>query len=123
MSAALDLSEAAGRLKAEIFLPAVIGRTLPLKRSGRFLAAPCPFHAERTPSFYVYPDHYHCFGCGAHGDVFDWLDLTAGLTFPDALRIAIPGCQRTRGARPSASGGRRLIPRARRSRRICGAVV
>jgi hypothetical protein len=87
MSAALDLSEAAGRLKAEIFLPAVIGRTLPLKRSGRFLAAPCPFHAERTPSFYVYPDHYHCFGCGAHGDVFDWLDLTAGLTFPDALRL------------------------------------
>ena len=36
----------------------------------------CPFHADRTPSLKLYSDHFHCFGCGAHGDV---LDLTAGL--------------------------------------------
>lgn len=36
----------------------------------------CPFHADRTPSLKLYGDHFHCFGCGAHGDV---IDLTAGL--------------------------------------------
>ena len=36
----------------------------------------CPFHADRTPSLKLYSDHFHCFGCGAHGDV---IDLTAGL--------------------------------------------
>lgn len=36
----------------------------------------CPFHADRTPSLNLYGDHFHCFGCGAHGDV---VDLTAGL--------------------------------------------
>jgi hypothetical protein len=87
MSAAVDLAAEARRLKAEISLPSMIGRMLPLKRSGRFLAAPCPFHVERTPSFYVYSDHFHCFGCGAHGDLFDWLDLTAGLAFPEAVRL------------------------------------
>ena len=37
----------------------------------------CPFHADRTPSLKLYGDHFHCFGCGAHGDV---IDLTAWLT-------------------------------------------
>ena len=36
----------------------------------------CPFHADRVPSLKLYGDHFHCFGCGAHGDV---IDLTAGL--------------------------------------------
>ena len=36
----------------------------------------CPFHADRTPSLKLYSDHFHCFGCGEHGDV---IDLTAGL--------------------------------------------
>lgn len=36
----------------------------------------CPFHADRTPSLKLYGHHFHCFGCGAHGDV---IDLTAGL--------------------------------------------
>jgi hypothetical protein len=46
----------------------------------------CPFHAERTPSFCVYNDHYHCFGCGAHGDVLDWIIQTQGMTFAEAVR-------------------------------------
>ena len=36
----------------------------------------CPFHEDRVPSLKLYDDHFHCFGCGAHGDV---VDLTAGL--------------------------------------------
>jgi DNA primase len=81
-----DLRTEACRLKAAISLPTMIAQTLELKRSGRWFAGVCPFHAERTPSFYVYPDHYHCFGCGAHGDVFDWLARVCDLTFPEAVR-------------------------------------
>ena len=46
----------------------------------------CPFHADRTPSLKLYGDHFHCFGCGAHGDV---IDLTAGLL----------GCSKSEAAR------------------------
>jgi len=48
----------------------VIERRVPLKKAGREWTACCPFHNERTPSFYVSPakQFFHCFGCGAHGD-------------------------------------------------------
>ena len=42
------------------------------QKSGRFLGC-CPFHEEKTPSFYLFDDHYHCFGCGAHGDAIAFL--------------------------------------------------
>ena len=45
----------------------------------------CPFHEERTPSFYVWPDHYHCFGCGVHGDAIDWLMHAHRLSFHEAV--------------------------------------
>jgi DNA primase len=85
MSGTPDLRAEAERLKAATRLVAVIGQTVRMKRQGRFWTAYCPFHAEKTPSFYVYPDHYHCFGCGAHGDIFDWLMQTLRLTFPEAV--------------------------------------
>jgi putative DNA primase/helicase len=78
-------SDAAMRLKATVCLPTIIGETLALKRDGKTWTAPCPFHAERTPSFHVYQDHFHCFGCGEHGDVFDWLEKQRGLSFRDAI--------------------------------------
>lgn len=46
----------------------------------------CPFHAEDTKSFRVDSKRYHCFGCGAHGDIFSWLVRTRGITFPQAVR-------------------------------------
>ena len=47
----------------------------------------CPFHAERAPSFYVFPDNrFKCFGCGEHGDVIDFVQKMYGLSFPDALK-------------------------------------
>lgn len=58
-----------------------VRRHLALKRRGATLVGLCPFHMERTPSFAVYPEEqrFHCFGCGAHGDIFDFLQAQEGL--------------------------------------------
>lgn len=65
----------------------VVGARVPLKRQGREYAAPCPFHDERTPSFYVSPtkQFYHCFGCGAHGTAISFLMNYDRLEFLDAV--------------------------------------
>ena len=101
--AAIDLAAA----KAAIPLAVLIGQTVPLKRAGRFAVGVCPFHDEKTPSFYVYDDHFHCFGCGAHGDAFDWLKRTRGLALPEAAKLLL-------GETPS--GEQRAIPPPRASR-------
>jgi DNA primase len=66
----------------------VVGEVVPLKRSGKDFKGKCPFHEDRTPSFYVIPDKrmYHCFGCGAKGDVFRFLMERQGMGFLDAVR-------------------------------------
>ncbi|WP_129134828.1 DNA primase [Luteimonas sp. YGD11-2] len=65
----------------------VVGARVPLKRKGREFSAPCPFHDERTPSFYVSPvkQFYHCFGCGAHGTAISFLMNYDRLEFLDAV--------------------------------------
>lgn len=67
----------------------IIGATLPLKRAGRELIACCPFHSEKTPSFTVVPERafYHCFGCGAHGDVIGWIQQLHNVGFLEAIRL------------------------------------
>src|SRR5208283_4220225 len=72
-------------LRARTPLPALIGRTVRLARSGRQWKGCCPFHGEKTPSFTVYDDHFHCFGCGAHGDAIDWVRQTRRLKFTEAI--------------------------------------
>ena len=69
-------------------LSALVGKTVKLQRAGREFKAPCPFHNEKTPSFYVNDDKgfYHCFGCSAHGDAIRWLTEQAGLPFIDAVK-------------------------------------
>jgi DNA polymerase len=47
----------------------------------------CPFHDERTPSLQIYPDHFHCYGCGAHGDAVDWLMMADGLDRSAAIAL------------------------------------
>ena len=47
----------------------------------------CPFHADSTPSLHIYPDHFHCFGCGAHGDHVDWLMMIEGMNRDEALAV------------------------------------
>jgi DNA polymerase I-like protein with 3'-5' exonuclease and polymerase domains len=51
----------------------------------------CPFHDDSTPSLHIYDDHFHCFGCGAHGDAVDWLMMIEGLDRDAALR-QLKGC-------------------------------
>jgi DNA primase len=67
---------------------AVIGRHVELKRSGRTWKGCCVFHGEKTPSFHVYPEdkHFKCYGCGAYGDVFGFLQRLEGKEFPDVVR-------------------------------------
>ena len=67
-------------------LPAIIGRRVRLARSGRQWKGCCPFHGEKTPSFYVYEDgHFHCFGCGAHGDAIGFVMQSEGAGFMEAV--------------------------------------
>jgi DNA primase len=73
-------------VRARTPLGALIGRTVKLARSGRQWKGCCPFHAEKTPSFYVYDDGYHCFGCGAHGDAIGFVMATRGASFIDAVQ-------------------------------------
>jgi DNA primase len=65
----------------------VIGARVPLKKSGREFKACCPFHNEKSPSFWVSPDKqfYHCFGCGAHGTVIGFLMQYEKMEFIDAV--------------------------------------
>ncbi len=65
----------------------IIGGRVPLKRAGREYKACCPFHDEKTPSFWVSPDKqfYHCFGCGAHGTALGFLMEYDRLPFPEAV--------------------------------------
>jgi len=66
----------------------IIGNYVALKKSGNSLRGLCPFHNEKTPSFYVHPNRgfYHCFGCKASGDVFSFLMHVEGKTFPEIAR-------------------------------------
>lgn len=66
-------------------LASLIGRRNKLVRSGRNWKTCCPFHGEKTPSFYVYDDHFHCFGCGAHGDAISFVMQSDGRSFPEAV--------------------------------------
>lgn len=77
-------------IRAASVLSDVVGRDVALKRNGRDHGGLCPFHREKTPSFTVNDakGFYHCFGCGAHGDVFRWLMETQGLSFPEAVAAA-----------------------------------
>ena len=73
-------------LRSRTPLAALIGRRVKLARSGRQMKGCCPFHNEKTPSFYVYDDGYHCYGCGAHGDAISFVMQTQGATFPEAVQ-------------------------------------
>jgi DNA primase len=73
-------------------LSEVVGRRVRLIKKGREWHGLCPFHNEKTPSFTVNDDKafYHCFGCGEHGSVFDFVMSTDGLSFPETIeRLAL----------------------------------
>ncbi|MGA0102639.1 MAG: DNA primase [Steroidobacteraceae bacterium] len=87
----------------------VVGSRVQLKKAGREWKAPCPFHNEKTPSFWVSPDKqfYHCFGCGAHGTALGFLMEHDRLPFPEAveelasrLGMEVPHDESRGGSRP-----------------------
>ena len=90
------MPESGGRIPQEIIdeiasrvdIVDVVGRYVPLKKQGANYTGLCPFHNEKTPSFSVSPSKqiYHCFGCGAGGNVFKFLMEIEHLSFPEAVR-------------------------------------
>ncbi len=74
-------------LRRQADIVVVVGDYTTLKRAGRSFKGLCPFHTEKTPSFTVTPDgnFYHCFGCDASGDIYDFLMRIEGLEFPEAV--------------------------------------
>jgi DNA primase len=75
-------------IRARADIVEVVGEEVSLKRAGKDFRALCPFHHEKTPSFYVVPakGFYKCFGCGESGDVFTFLMRRSGASFQDAVR-------------------------------------
>jgi DNA primase len=96
-------------LLARVDIVDVIERRVPLKKAGREWTACCPFHNERTPSFYVSPakQFFHCFGCGVHGSAVKFLMDYERLEFPDAVEELAQSV----GLTVPREGGREAAPR------------
>jgi DNA primase len=84
----------AERVKQQADIVRVVGEYVRLKKSGANFIGLCPFHQEKTPSFAVHPvkQIYHCFGCGAGGDVFKFVMEMEKSTFPEAIRTVAEKC-------------------------------
>ncbi len=82
-------SSSVDTIKERVSIEEVVGSYITLEKSGTNFKAKCPFHNERTPSFYVSPARgsYYCFGCGAKGDIFSFVQQFEGLDFPEALKL------------------------------------
>jgi len=77
------------RVKRESDILEWVSRFVSLKKTGQNWVGLCPFHSEKTPSFTVSPGKqvYHCFGCGAGGDVIGFLMKMDGSTFPETVKL------------------------------------
>ena len=103
-------------LRSQANIVQVVQGCIPLRRAGTTHKGLCPFHSEKTPSFHVNPDKgfFHCFGCGAGGDVFKFLELHEKIGFQDAVRtLAHNSASRSRsypkGALTSLAATRRCV--------------
>jgi DNA primase len=113
--------DAVAEIKAKIDLVEFIGRATPLQKAGRNFRGLCPFHTEKTPSFYVFPDRgtWRCFGsCGEGGDLFTFVQKRNNLEF----RAALQDLAREAGIQLSAEGAQRRT-RAEHLGRVVSAAV
>lgn len=83
------MSSQVEQIKERIGIADVVGSYLKLEKAGGNFKARCPFHNEKTPSFFLSPSRntYYCFGCGAKGDIFSFVQAFEGLDFVGALRV------------------------------------
>ena len=83
------MSSSVDKIKERLGIVDLIGSYIKLERAGNSFKARCPFHNEKTPSFFVSPerDSYYCFGCGAKGDIFTFVEEFEGLDFRGALKV------------------------------------
>jgi len=84
----------AERVKQQADIVRVVGEYVRLRKAGQNFVGLCPFHQEKTPSFAVHPvrQMYHCFGCGASGDVFKFVMELEKSSFPEAVRAVAEKC-------------------------------
>ena len=77
------------KIKERLSIEEVVGSYIKLEKAGKNLKAKCPFHNEKTASFYVSPDRgsFYCFGCGAKGDIFSFVEQFEGLDFMGTLKL------------------------------------
>jgi hypothetical protein len=88
----------------------LLARGFDLRRSASRWVMVCPFHDERNPSFTVWPDRFHCFGCGAHGDVISLVSRLDGLSFLEACQY-LSGSVAVNGF-PTPTPPREMHPKA-----------
>ena len=81
MNQAIDPQQLRSRIDIQQFLSGYVT----LKKSGALYVGLCPFHDEKTPSFKVYSDHFHCYGCGAHGDIITFVMRYFAMRYRQAL--------------------------------------
>ncbi len=83
----MQMSEAIKAIKEKLNIAEIVRRYVDLKQNGSRFVAPCPFHQETKPSFSVDPEkgYFHCFGCQASGDIFEFYSRINGLEFKEAL--------------------------------------